>query len=488
MKTALRLLLITVPLAVLGAAFLAYVVANRPEPVRIDIAELARPVRVIHAVPADLPTRVSAYGLVRPTRVLEAIAQVGGTAEWVDPDLKGGAILPAGRVFLRLSKSDYSLAVAQAQANIRATRARLAELNVSEQNQIASLDLERKLLDIRKADQERTAKLVERGAASTTALDKARAAWLAQRQKVLNLENGLALLPTQRQVLIEQIAVYETTLKTARLNLERTELSLPFTGRVAKVAVETGQFVRQGQVVAVFDGIGSAEVEARVSLSEMAALIRPVAGAPSPEGGGRPQADAQGADPGADQAGTGATAAAHGDLLDPLLLERRLKDLGLRAELRLNVGGQVLRWPGQVDRLSDAIDQKTGTLGVIVRVDDAYSSATPGAKPPLTKGMFVEVALTGPENRGIIVPRSALRDGKVMVADDDDRLRLVPVSAARVQDDVALIVGGLEPGMRVVVSDLSPRVPGQLLTPMRDEDLERRLAAQAGASQPERAQ
>ncbi len=479
MKTALRLLLITVPLAALGAAFLAYVITNRPEPVRIDIAELATPVRVIQTVPADLPTRVTAYGLVRPTRVLEAIAQVGGTAEWVDPALKSGAILPAGRVFLRLSQSDYALAVAQAQANIRATKAKLAELNVSEQNQIASLDLERKLLDIRKADQERTAKLVERGAASTTALDQARAAWLAQRQKVLNLENGLALLPTQRQVLIEQIAVYETTLKTARLNLERTDLSLPFTGRVAKVAVETGQFVRQGQVVAVFDGIGSAEVEARVSLSEMAALTRPAADGAARDAAAQPQGD--------DQARTQADAAAHGDLLDPLLLERRLKDLGLRAELRLNVGGQVLRWPGRVDRLSDAIDQKTGTLGVIVRVDDAYSSATPGAKPPLTKGMFVEVALTGPENRGIIVPRSALRDGKVMVADDEDRLRLVPVRAARVQDDVALIAAGLEPGVRVVVSDLSPRVPGQLLTPMRDEDLEARLAAQAAAGQPERA-
>ncbi len=459
MKPFFKLLLITVPLVAVGIAFLAWVIANRQAPVRIEIAERALPVRIIHATETGLPVRVQAYGLVRPVRVFEAIAQVGGTADWVDPELKEGAILPAGRVFLKLSPKDHLLAVAQAQANIRASRAKLAELDVSEENQKAALDLERKLLDIRKSDLDRTARLVERGATSPATLDAARAAWLAQRQKVLSLENGLALLPTQRQVLVEQIAVYEANLRSAQLNLERTRLSLPFVARVAKVAVETGQFVQQGRVVAVFDGVEEAEVEARIPLPDMFALTQ--------------TGDADGAAPAAGEVRSPG-------LLDPLVLEQRLKDLKLRAEVRLNLGGHMVAWPGRVDRLSDAIDQRTGTVGLVVRVDNAYASASPGTRPPLTKGMFVEVRLVGPRKPGFVVPRSALRDGQLMIADDQNRLRLIDATALRFQDDVVLLTSdGLTPDTRIVVSDVSPRVPGLLLVPQRDTALEARIGAAA---------
>ncbi len=37
------------------------------------------------------------FGLVNPARTYEAIAQVGGTVDYVNPALQKGAILPAGR-------------------------------------------------------------------------------------------------------------------------------------------------------------------------------------------------------------------------------------------------------------------------------------------------------------------------------------------------------------------------------------------------------
>jgi len=253
---------------------------------------------------------------------------------------------------------------------------------------------------------------------------------------------------------VEQINVYKAALEAARLNLERTELALPFTARVAKEEVEIGQFVRQGQLVAIFDGIDAAEVEVRISLSEMSALT-----SPSADGG---------------------------HLLDPVRLGEQLRAMGLQAEVRLGLGGRQLIWPAQVDRLSDTVDQKTGTLGVILRVDNAYSSARPGLRPPLTKGMFVEAVLSAPGRSGIIVPRSAVHEGRVMIADDENRLRLLPVTILRAQDQVALIGEGLEAGMRLIVSDLSPRIPGQLLAPVRDEALEKRLAAESAVAMPER--
>ena len=155
-----------------------------------------------------------------------------------------------------------------------------------------------------------------------------------------------------------------------------------------------------------------------------------------------------------------------------------IASLGLSAEVHLRLGQDVLNWPASVARISDTIDQKTGTLGVIVRVDTAYSGAEPGKRPPLTKGMFVEVTLTAKPVRGVIVPRSALRDGQLLVAGESDRLELLTVSSDLTQDGIALIKSGVMDGARIVVSAPSPAISGMLLNAIEDKDLMARLATE----------
>lgn len=447
MKNGLKLVLITLPIMLIGVAFLAFVVINRPAPERIALAERATAVRVILAQSQPVAPLASGFGIVRPTRTYEAIAQVGGTAEYVNLALQKGAILPAGSVLLRLAQADFNLAIAQAQANIRAAEAKLAELVVSEENLTSALAIESEALALKAADLERAETLFAGGTVSQSARDAARAAHLAQRQKVLSVESSLALLPTQRAVQAEQIAVYQVNLDTATLNLGRTELTLPFAARVASVSVEVGQFVRAGQTAALLDGIEAAEVEAQVSLAEMLTLMQST------------------------QAGAQTLA------FDPSAMSEIMRGLGLTAMVRLPLGQDVLEWPATVDRVSDTVDPKTGMLGVIVRVDTPYSSVEAGSRPPLTKGMFVEVAMTAPPTEGVVVPRSALRNGQLMLADADDRLQLVSVTTRFVQGGIAVIAEGLEPGARVLVSAPSPVVAGMLLAVTEDAALMAQLAA-----------
>ncbi len=161
-----------------------------------------------------------------------------------------------------------------------------------------------------------------------------RAAHLAQRQKVQGIESTLALFPTQRAVQTEQIAVYQTNLATATLNLERSELTLPFAARVASHYAEVGQFLKAGQVGATFDGIERAEVEVQLSLDSFRGLMR------------------------LRQAATPAL------ILDPTRMSETLRDLGgLSAKVRLRIGDEVVSWPASVDRISEEIDQRSGTVG-----------------------------------------------------------------------------------------------------------------------------
>lgn len=446
MRSGLKLTLITLPLALVGFGVLAFIVSRNPPPERNELAERATAVRVIVVKSQAVSPLLTGYGIVTPARTFEAIAEVGGTAEHVNPSLEKGAILPAGDTLLRLSPADFNVAIAQARANIRAAEARLAELSVSEENLKAALSIENDTLALKTTDLERAESLLAAGTASQAARDAARAAYLAQRQKTLAVKSSLDLLPTQRAAQVEQIALHEASLTAASLNLARTEIMLPFAARVASVSVEVGQFVRAGQVIAQFDGIEAAEVEARLSVADLLELLQAT----------RPEAAALAADPSA--------------------MTEAIRSLGLTANVQLRVGKGVLEWPATVERMSDTMDQKTGTIGLIVRVDTAYSSASPGSRPPLTKGMFVAITFSAPPVTGFLVPRSALRDGRLMLADADDRLQFVPVNPRMLQGEIALVEAGLVAGSRVVVGAPTPAMEGMLLDVTEDTALMTRLA------------
>jgi multidrug efflux pump subunit AcrA (membrane-fusion protein) len=448
MNKVFKLGLITLPIAAIGAGILAFVVSNSPPPARVELAERAYAVRVITAQTMEITPSAVGFGLVSPARTFAAIAEVSGTVEYLHPDLRYGQILPAGAVLLRLAPVDFNLAIAQANANIRAAQARLTELDVAESNQRAALEIEQEALEVKASDLARAEALFTAGTMTQTARDAVRAAYLVQRQKVQGAQSAVALIPTQREVQAEQIAIYQTTLATAQRNLDRSELTLPFAARVAAHSVEVGQFLSVGHTAATLDSVDVAEVEVQLPLQTLRSLMRP--------------------DP----------TQSLGLPMDPTQLGIALRDRGLSAEVRLLLGEEQVRWPATVDRISDEIDQRSGTVGVVVRVDNPYSPSGDGLRPPLTKGMFVDVALSAQPIAGVVIPRSALHGGLVHVVDDDNRLHILAATPQLMQGGIALFTDGIEDGTHVVLSTPDPVVEGLLMDPHPDTTLMPQLLEQ----------
>jgi hypothetical protein len=84
-----------------------------------------------------------------------------------------------------------------------------------------------------------------------------------------------------------------------------------------------------------------------------------------------------------------------------------------------------------------------------------------------------------PKGKPVVVPASALHDGKVYVLDQDNRLEIRPVKSAFTQGGTTAIAKGLEAGETLVVSDLVPATAGMLLDPMVDEKAMKRLKMEA---------
>ncbi|SDH50595.1 efflux RND transporter periplasmic adaptor subunit [Roseospirillum parvum] len=426
-------LLILPPL--LGAvALLALLIQGREPPQRNELGEEARHVRTIEVPRLTVIPRAVGFGPVKPGRAWDAVAEVSGRVVEVHPDLKRGAILPAGAELVRLDATEYELAVSQFDAQ-------LAELADRESNTRASLAIERRNAELAAADLQRKKELLSRGSASRQSVDAAEQAQLASQQAVQSLKNELTLIPAQRRLLQAQR-------DNAALDLARTTIRAPFDIRLAEVNVETSQYAQKGELLAIGDGLEVAEVEAQVPLDRMFTLIAPDR-RPLPE--------------------VGQLGAALPELL------------GVSPTVHLRLGQHDLAWRARLARIADTVDPQTRTIGVIVAVDDPYRSAIPGVRPPLTKGMFVEVELAGrPRPDRVAVPRAALHEGHVYLIDRDDRLEKRPVSVAFQQGGLAVLDEGLEGGETLIVTDLVPAVAGMLLIGEADPEALAALKAEAG--------
>ncbi len=435
-STAWRRWLLLPPIA-LGIAVLAWQASQRPEPVRTTYAEPARPVRVVKAVRTDVTPRADGYGPVQPARVWKAVAQVAGRIVQMPDDLGNGSVVTAGTELLRIDPVDYELALARIEAE-------LAQLDIEARNTRASLVIEQRALALAEREFRRIEQLVKRGTAAQSQLDAAEREWLAARGRVQSLENTLALVPARRDVLQAQR-------EQARRDIANTRIDAPFDLRVAALAAQTGQFVNAGQVLLQGDSVGRVEVVAQVSLASLRTLVL-------------------------DRESVSLT---------PGLVARSMPALaGFSPTIEMDLGGVTATWDARFVRISDAVDAQTRTVGVVVAVDDPFALAIPGQRPPLTRGMFVRVAIRGePLADRVVVPRHAVRGGAVLLADENDRLRRRDVSVAFEQEGISVVESGLSGGERVVVTDVVPLVEGMRLKVTVDDELS---AALRGAGAPTR--
>jgi RND family efflux transporter MFP subunit len=417
---------------IVALVFLFVAPKMKSPPVKVEVQERATKVRVMEASRLPVVLRAVGYGRTQPARTWEAVAEVAGQVAWISEDLKGGKIIDQGTELLRIDDASYQLALTQVETQLTA-------LEVKDRTTRASLDLEERGQALLKADIERKRKLREQGTLSASVFEEAERSLLKGEVLVQNLKNALALNAAERGVLQTQKA-------NAELDLQRTRFFAPFDARITERKVNHAQYANKGQLLFSADGLDAVEIEARFPIGK----LRPLMGGTK-----------QGED-------------------DTPVVNRVPGALQLEARVRLKTATHSVEWDARVDRVSGLVDPQTQTLGIVVVVDKPYEQARPGQRPPLVRNTFVEVELRKqPRGKPLIIPTSALHDGKVYILDDDSRLEIRQVKTLFIQAGAAAIGKGLEPGETLVVSDLVPASPGMLLAPQVDEKAMKRLKVEA---------
>ncbi len=367
-----------------GVAGYQYMTKSRPQVVKKKRAAKAPVVRVHTATRGSVPVTVIGEGTVRPLRETTLAAQVAGRVVKVADHFAAGEGCLKDQVILQIDPTDYRLALSLSRAKLKE-----AETNLF------------------KAKEEAAAAIEE---------------WSRLGNKGKNPPPLVAKKPQLAQA-EAALEAARATLRQSELDLKRTEVKVPFEGRIVSKSVDLGQFLARGQAVARISSTEAAEITLYLEDRDLAWIDVPGLTTENGQGHGSP------------------------------------------ALVRVLFAGQEMEWPAVVVRTEAKLDEKTRLTPVVVRVDRPYSRV-----PPLMPGLFVRVEIKGrAQESASLLPRATIRqDGNVWLV-EDNRIRFKSVRVLRYQDDKALISPGLPEGTKVVASSLKVVTEG---LEVRSVDLE----------------
>lgn len=193
--------------------------------------------------------------------------------------VKEGDHVEAGQLLVKIDSQALQIQVEQAEANLASAQAKLASLQAGNRPQQvaqsqASVEQAAANLDNARKNFERAANLYEEGAmsaqqrdAAQTALKVAQAQYDAAAQNLSLVNEGAT--EQDRQFAEAQVAQAAAALKTARLQLENSEIKAPIAGIVAKAPVDPGEMVAVGQTVYSITNLSDAWVEANIEETDI---------------------------------------------------------------------------------------------------------------------------------------------------------------------------------------------------------------------------
>ncbi len=397
MKRMLKTLLPILILAVGGTSFVL-LKSMKEAPQRIERPHLGPLVETINAPTQQVQVMVEGQGTVRPDAQIDLVPQVSGVVVWKADEFKNGGAFAKGETLFRIDPRDYELSVRQARGQVAQTS--------------YLLELARQETEV------------------------ARQEWQRLNGESAQEPPDLVLRLPQRRAAAANMQSAEARLEETLLRLERTEWHAPFAGRVRNTRVDVGQHVNAGQSVAQLYSIEKAVIVVPVPDADLAwfALPTPVSSAEVPPTGPLVKDE-------------------HPERQDlPYLFARR----GADAVIQGSFAGRRHEWQGRVVRTEGELDPQSRMVRLVIEVEAPYGGIAAGT-PPLTVGMFVDVAIAGRRVDGVrIVPRAALRQGdKVWAVGHDGLLRIRQADVLRRMRDDVLAHIDLHDDERIITSQLS---------------------------------
>ncbi len=252
------------PLVILAAAVAIFVILKMTKPTAParPAKEKVWTVRVLPAEPARYAPQLSLYGRIESPSSSTLSSSINAFVE--KRLVAEGENVTAGQLLVQLDNRDASLLLAQKQADVDRITALIAAEKVSYQANIKALKIEQELVNLTQRTLDRYQDLSQRNLASQTQLDDARRTKQQQALSLNSRQQAIDDHPNQQAQLHAQLNQAIALRDSAALDLERSQIRAPFTGRIADISVAAGERVRSGDTLLTLYNTRSLEVRAQI--------------------------------------------------------------------------------------------------------------------------------------------------------------------------------------------------------------------------------
>lgn len=445
------------PPVLLGVGVVAALASAKKELPRVSQKQAVVPVNVILATRTPAFPEVVGFGTAKALRTWSATAEVGGRIEQTHARLRSGIAVQKGELLLQIDQEDYQMRVEQRRAELVQAQSQLAQLRLAQVADQASLKIQQQLLEVRRKEVERMDTLTRSLATSESERDANQATLLLQAQTVQNLESSLATYPAQIASSEASVTISKSRVREAERDVERTAIRAPFHGVLSDVSLEPAQYVAANQRLFQVVDMTSVEIEAQFSVAQLSRVLKRYVTPAEPSAGDLSQ-----------QQVLVANKRRKSTLIDaPQGDDAWIQNLS--ATVAVRSGDVELNYPAHVLRMSDAVDEQTRTIGIVLRVENQPDANLSFVLRP---GTYCEVILrpTTP-TAAFVVPQTCMKANSVFVVDEAGHLRRREVRVAFPLRDRFAVDSGIESGEMLVLTPpararegefVAPRIVGQV--------------------------
>ena len=373
----IRIVLSLVILAV-GIATASYLKNSAPRTKKQPPVKLSPTVQIQKVKPSSYQIIVTAMGTVIPAREVVLKSRVSGEIVEIHPEFTEGGFLKKDMRILQIDPQDYELALARKRSTV--TDAEYA------------LKLELGHQTVAKREWE----------------------LLNQGKPAQDMEKELALRQPHLNKVMADLSAAEAELKAAMLDLERTNITVPFNAMVRSKSVDRGSQVTPQEPLAELVGTDAYRIQASLPVDRLEWIDVPV------------------------QTG----------------------DPGSKARI---IYGQGHECSGTVIRLMGDLATEGRMARILVEVADPLGlKASNKDHAPLLIGEYVRVKILGRKLDNVFqIPRTTLKDNSsIWIVSENQTLEIRKVRPVWRDADVVLLQDGLKPGEQLIVSDLPAPVQG----------------------------
>ncbi|MDP5142585.1 efflux RND transporter periplasmic adaptor subunit [Rheinheimera baltica] len=369
---------LSIPLFVIGMGLLVseLLYATKTTPVKLPPENIIPQADVAMVEQSPRQIIISSQGQVTAKNTLSLVSQVTGKIVAMHPEFADGGAINANDVIIQIEDIDYQLALIRAQATVAN----------------AQLEVEERAADKRVAETQLSGKG----------------------------HSSLALKIPQKVLAEANLAAAKAELQQAKLNFNRTRVTLPYGSRVKQRLVGLNQYVVPGTELATLYSTDVAQVKISITDQQLALLDLPL----------------------------GYSAAADDEPI-PVTLSAILAQ-------------KTRYWQGRLVRLDAALDTDTQLIQGYVEIEQPYQLRPElGQTMPLAVGQYVKAEIIPLiQTSVLVIPDQALRAGGRVYVITDNKLDIRTVDILHREDDQVLLNSGVSAGEKVAISPMHRAVQG----------------------------